>query len=91
MKAVDKVLLNQMQGRHYLVNNMVIKALFHIIKNVLRGPTLPLPSTVQQEMPQFEEAFTFRGTQIEPRNLVSTSEKAELQTPAGPLIVLLCP
>lgn len=45
---------------------MMIKALFPIIKNVLLGPTLPLPSTVQQEMPQFEEAkrkkiFIFGG------------------------------
>lgn len=35
---------------------MVIKALFHIIKNVLLDPALPLPNTVQREMPQFEEA-----------------------------------
>lgn len=45
---------------------MMIKALLHIIKNVLLGPTLPLPSTVPQEMPQFEEAkrkkrFAFGG------------------------------
>lgn len=45
---------------------MMIKALFHIIKNVLLSTTLPLPSTVQQEMPQFEEAkrkkrFIFGG------------------------------
>lgn len=32
---------------------MVIKALFHIIKNVLLDPALPFPNTVQQEIPHF--------------------------------------
>lgn len=74
---------------------MVIKALFHIIKNVLLGPALPLSSTVHRRYLHLKKQRERKGVHLE-KDLNRTQksgkhiEKAELCLSPGPLIVLLC-
>jgi hypothetical protein len=71
----------------------VIKALFHIIKNVLLDLALLLTNRIQQEMTQFKETKRKEihlGESLSRTGYLVT-EKAELTLLGGPQGLQLCP
>lgn len=55
---------------------MVIKALFHIIKNVLLGPALPLSSTVHRRYLHLKKQRERKGVHFE-KDLNRTQESGK--------------